>query len=147
MAALSNAYSQRTNTALDGHMHAAIEHYREHPVDFVQDVFGATPDEWQGDALNALVDHQRVSIRACHGVGKTTVDAWAINWFLATHYPARVPCTAPTATQLRDVLWAELAKWHRAMVPQWRGSFRWLNQRYELVGARELRGSAYLITR
>jgi hypothetical protein len=34
-------------------------------------------------------------------------------WYLETHDYAKVPCTAPTAHQLRDILWGELSKWRR----------------------------------
>ena len=34
-------------------------------------------------------------------------------WHLETHAYSKVPCTAPTAQQLRDILWGELSKWRR----------------------------------
>lgn len=36
-------------------------------------------------------------------------------WYITTHAPAKIPCTAPTAHQLQDILWAELRKWHSKM--------------------------------
>lgn len=39
--------------------------------------------------------------------------SWAISWFLETHDFAKVPCTAPSSHQLRDILWGELSKWRR----------------------------------
>ena len=113
----------------------ARETWSKSPATFVTDVFGAEPDPWQREALQALVDHGRVSIRACHGPGKSTIDAWSVIWFLACHFPAKVPCTAPTAHQLQDILWAELGKWYR-QAPEWlRGFFRLTSDRYEMVGA------------
>lgn len=41
--------------------------------------------------------------------------AWSILWFLACYFPAKVPATAPTSHQLEDVLWSELATWHRKL--------------------------------
>jgi hypothetical protein len=41
--------------------------------------------------------------------------AWIVLWWLLTRGPAKVACTAPTAHQLKDVLWAEIAKWHRCL--------------------------------
>lgn len=39
--------------------------------------------------------------------------AWCALWFMTCYYPCKVPATAPTAHQLEDVLWAEIAKWLR----------------------------------
>lgn len=50
-----------------------------------------------------------------HVTHNSAMDAWAVLWFLSTHFPAKVPCTAPTLHQLKDVLWAELSTWHRRM--------------------------------
>lgn len=86
-------------------------------------MFGVKPDPWQVEALDALADphgKRRVSVRACHGPGKSALDAWTILWFLFTHFPTRIPCTAPTSHQLEDILWAELHKWHREMLPEFR---------------------------
>lgn len=37
--------------------------------------------------------------------------AMLILWFLFSFKECKVPCTAPTQTQMYDVLWAELQKW------------------------------------
>ena len=55
----------------------------------------------------------KVSVRAGHGVGKTTALAIAIWWHLECFDYCRIPCTAPTASQLRLVLWSELSKVQR----------------------------------
>jgi phage terminase large subunit len=39
--------------------------------------------------------------------------ASAILWKLECFDFSRIPCTAPSAVQLRDVLWSEIAKWYR----------------------------------
>jgi len=80
----------------------------------VEDVFQGTPDPWQCDALDALVEEDNVAVRACHGVGKTALIAWAVDWFLATRPFSKIPITAPTFNkQVRDVLFAEIHKWWR----------------------------------
>lgn len=80
----------------------------------------------------SLVNGDRLAIRSGHGVGKSTLLAWAILWFMATRFPAKIPCTANTAAQLYDVLWAELAKWHRRMLPELAEMFEWKGERFEL---------------
>ena len=88
-----------------------IRHWQENPGDFVRDMFGVEPDVWQSEALAALNDHDRVSVRSGHGIGKSAFMAWAILWWMFTRYPCKVACTAPTSHQLNDVLWGEIAKW------------------------------------
>ena len=48
-------------------------------------------------------------------MGKTAREAWLILWFGMTREAAKIPATAPTAHQLNDLLWGEIAKWRRAL--------------------------------
>jgi hypothetical protein len=88
---------------------------KNNPLLFVTDVLGATPEPWQAIALEAVGRHDRVSIRSGHGVGKTTLEAWLILWFLLTHQNCKVPVAANSQDQLRDTIWPEIAKWHRQL--------------------------------
>lgn len=97
------------------------------PADFAAHVLGAIPTEQQWEASRALVERRRVSIRSGHGTGKSTFMAWCVLWFLASYFPAKVPATAPTGHQLSDVLWAEIAKWHR----RWRERHQWMADQFE----------------
>ena len=84
------------------------------PVAYVRERIGVNPSSQQLVLLNAIAeDGSKVTVRSGHGTGKTAGLAWAIAWFLETRDFSRVPCTAPTASQLRDVLWAELSLWAR----------------------------------
>ena len=60
---------------------------------------------------------RRFSVRAGHGVGKTGVEAWLILWFVLFHRNCKVPITANSQDQLRDVVWAEIARWHQVLPP------------------------------
>lgn len=78
------------------------------------------PELWQGrllrDVAKAKVEgKRRFAVRAGHGVGKTTIEAWLILWFLLFHRPVNVPVTANSQDQLRDVVWKEIAHWHRKL--------------------------------
>lgn len=80
------------------------------------DVIGVeTPEPWQCQALNEIAAHDRVTIRSGHGVGKTTLFAWLVLWFLLTRRDAKVPVTANSQDQLRDTIWPEIAKWWRKL--------------------------------
>lgn len=89
----------------------ALAYYADHPVEWVEDTFGVTPDPWQAEALRALAAGRNVAVRSGHGVGKTAFAAWSVLWYLATRPFALIPCTAPTQHQLSDLLWAEIARW------------------------------------
>lgn len=91
----------------------AILFYAENPVEFVEDIIQAKPDDCQADILRSVAKNKMTSVRSGHGVGKSTVEAWAIIWFLATRPYPKIPCTAPTQHQLFDILWAEVSKWLR----------------------------------
>lgn len=113
----------------------ALAIWREHPAQFVQDVFGVTPEPFQAEALEALAAKGRVSIRSGHGVGKSALDAWAVIWFLCTRFPCKVPCTAPTKHQLEDVLHPEIAMWLGRMPVPLAQSFEIKADKLSLKGA------------
>jgi len=94
--------------------------WRNDPIRMIEDLFGIEPDEWQAEALRALANEDRVSIRSGHGVGKSALMSWAILWWMFTRYPCKVACTAPTSHQLNDVLWGEIAKWINMLPESWR---------------------------
>jgi hypothetical protein len=86
------------------------------PVLFVQSVLNAEPQKWQREALENVRDNARVSCRSGHGVGKSALLSWVVLWYLITR-PCRVICTANSANQLNQVLWAEIKKW-AGMMPK-----------------------------
>lgn len=78
------------------------------------------PELWQGAFLKdvgaAITEgKRRFSVRAGHGPGKTAVEAWLVLWFVLFHRNLKVPVTANSQDQLRDVVWAEIARWHREL--------------------------------
>jgi hypothetical protein len=89
-----------------------IELYRNDPYGFVVNVIGAKPLPWQKEFLDAVArGERRISIRAGHGVGKSTACSWALIWHLVTRFPQKSVVTAPTAGQLFDALFAEVKHW------------------------------------
>lgn len=88
-----------------------IPRYRENPVLFAREVLRFEPDKWQQEALMDLASNPKVSIKSGQGVGKTSLEAVALLWFLTCFPYPRVVATAPTKQQLHDVLWSEIDKW------------------------------------
>lgn len=82
---------------------------------FWREVLETEPLPWQERANRALVDHDKVAVRSAHGVGKSSWLANAGLWFINTHFPCKIPTTAPTLHQLEDVLWSELAAGYRKL--------------------------------
>ena len=88
--------------------------WKTSPLLYVRQRFGVEPTWQQAELLQAITPiGAKVSVRSGHGVGKSSSAAWVISWFLETHDFAKVPCTAPSSHQLRDILWGELSKWRR----------------------------------
>lgn len=96
-----------------------IREWRADPVKFVVDVFGVTPDAWQADALALLggpaKPNRKLCMKACTGPGKSATLAW-VGWHRLSCFAARGEhpkgaALSITADNLKDNLWAELAKW------------------------------------
>lgn len=102
-------------------------------MEFVEDVIGAQPDADQADILRSLAVNTMTSVRSGHGVGKSAVEAWAVIWFMLTRPFPKIPCTAPTAHQLNDILWAEINKWRRNN-PLLEKELIWTHERLYLRG-------------
>lgn len=85
----------------------------EGPLLFVREVLGVEViDGWQEDTLRAFGrGERRISIRACHGPGKTALAAWLVIYMLLFRYPQKTRATAPTRGQLEGALVAEVFKW------------------------------------
>lgn len=80
------------------------------PVRWVGRALGLAPWLHQVRALEAIRDHRRVSWRSCHGAGKSTTAASAALWFTLTQPDSLTVITAPSARQVRQVLWREIKR-------------------------------------
>jgi len=85
----------------------ALQFYEENPQEFGEDILHHTYDDWQKDAFKSLVNDHFIAIRAGSGVGKSFWVGDVTAWFLATKPFCRIPTTAPSQHQLKDILWAE----------------------------------------
>jgi hypothetical protein len=100
------------------------------------------PDIWQysvllrlGQAIRAADDAGeeaeaiQIAVSSGHGIGKSTLVAWIIHWFLSTRANPQVVVTASTEKQLTTKTWREVAKWKRLAI---NGSdFKWTATKYE----------------
>lgn len=115
-----------------------IEAYRSRPVAFVREVLGSAPLPWQERFLNAVASgERRISVRAGHGVGKSTACSWALIWHMVTRFPQKAVVTAPTAGQLFDALYSELRAQVNRLPAALRASFEVQSDRIQFAGAPE----------
>ena len=114
-----------------------IRQWRLDPVLFVRNNFNVEPDLWQADALRAMGGEynprRRICMRACTGPGKSTVLAWGGWHRLACfadkgEHPKGAAISGEGKDNLRDNLWAELAKW-RSRSEFLSQAFEWTNER------------------
>jgi phage terminase large subunit len=93
--------------------------YHGNPRAFVHDLFRGNDgrpvelEDYQVAILEGLSRGEDVTVRSGHGVGKTTTDAFAVYYFLLTRPFSKIPTTAPTFRQVKDILWAEIRKWYQ----------------------------------
>lgn len=89
----------------------ALELYYDSPVAFLEDMLDMECDDWQALVAADVANEPKVAVKSGQGVGKTTLEAGLIIWFLVCRPYSKVIATAPTMQQLYDVLWAEISKW------------------------------------
>lgn len=82
------------------------------------------PDAWQADFLAKLGGQARgepgSAVRFAtvsgNGIGKSTLVAWIILWFISTRPHPQIRVTANTREQLMKTTFRELAVWHKRII-------------------------------
>lgn len=92
------------------------------------------PDEWQTDFLQWLgnetktrhfdghtpVPPVRTAVSSGHGIGKSVMVAWLVQWLMATRPHCQGTVTANTITQLQTKTWAAVTRWNKmALCGHW----------------------------
>lgn len=90
------------------------ERYADDPSAWVRDVLGEHLWSKQIEIIEAVRDHRHVAVHSAHDTGKSFAASRLIAHWLTTHRPgeAFVVSTAPTFTQVRSILWREIARAH-----------------------------------
>jgi hypothetical protein len=91
------------------------DRYAANPVRWVRERVRQTVWSKQAAIMEAVRDHRRTAVRSGHGVGKSHTAALVAAWWLDTHPPgeAFVVTTAPTAAQVRAILWRYIRRLHK----------------------------------
>jgi len=87
------------------------------------------PDVWQEgvlkkirDAISSTSSNKdvkaaiREAVKSGHGVGKSAVVSWLVQWFSSCRPHPQIVVTANTQNQLKTKTWRELAKWHKLLI-------------------------------
>lgn len=88
--------------------------YRADPVAYASERLGVQWWSKQQEIARALLEHPRVLVKASHSVGKSHLAGGLALWWYETRTPSICLTTAPTDTQVKDILWREI----RSQAPQ-----------------------------
>lgn len=83
------------------------------------------PDKWQAEFLGRIGEEVRKNrfdglkpvaairraVSSGHGIGKSTIAAWLVDWIMSTRPHSQGTVTANTFTQLETKTWAAVKKW------------------------------------
>lgn len=87
-------------------MHARQSaHFPGNMNDFIDQVLGVSLWEKQREIVDALEVHPRITVRSSHAIGKSFVAARIVLAYLHTHPNSVVITTAPSYSQVRNILW------------------------------------------
>jgi hypothetical protein len=145
--------------AIDAELHDQVAEFYADPLGFV--VFAYPwgepgelanyegPDDWQRefltsigkmveergfDGLNAVAPIKDATASG-HGIGKSTVVAWLVNWIMSTRPNCKGTVTANTITQLDTKTWPAIQKWTKLCIT--RDWFRVTGEAMKRVGFEE----------
>jgi hypothetical protein len=90
--------------------------YVDDPVGFVENVLGDQLWSMQKTIMEAVRDHRRVAVHSAHECSKSHTAARIVSWWIGSHTfgEAFAVTTAPSASQVKTILWREIARAYRA---------------------------------
>lgn len=91
------------------------ERWAASPSTWAQERLGLTPWSKQAQIMESVRDCRKTAVRSCHSIGKSFVAAMIVCWWLDSNLPgdAFVVTTAPTAAQVRAILWRYIRRMHK----------------------------------
>jgi len=88
------------------------------PVYFTEAVLGDQMWDIQKEVARAVRDNRVVTVRSCHGIGKTFMGSRIALWFLDFYKDSIVVTTAPTWRQVEEQMWRYMRNAHKkAKIP------------------------------
>lgn len=105
------------------------------------------PDVWQADVMKEIQTYcaaisrgenpgpLQLAVASGHGIGKSALVAWLIQWFMSCRPNPQIIVTANTEAQLLTKTWRTLSRWHKMMVN--RDWFEWTATKFSLKASPE----------
>lgn len=106
---------------------APFADYRDNPIGFFREVLGIEP--WgrhrglpanqasQVDILEAVRDNPLTAVRSGHKIGKSGSAAGLGLWWVLTRVGGKAILTAPSAHQIKDLVWQDVSLIHAGLHP------------------------------
>ena len=96
----------------------AQENWRNDPVECSKTFFNSRLWSKQEEVMLAVRDYPKVAVKSGNTVGKSRIASEIALTFLLSYYPSKVIITAPTFTQVEEILWKEIAGlYYKSSVP------------------------------
>lgn len=91
-----------------------FRHYRNDPLGFA-DKLGIYLWSKQREIVLSVLNNRRTAVQSCHDVGKSFGAGFIGAWWLSTNEPGEAffVSLAPTARQVKNILWREMGRLHR----------------------------------
>lgn len=89
----------------------SVPKWQRDPVKFFREELNVDPIDYQCEISQSLANPSvdAVAVRSGNGVGKSFIAACATIWFTYSFFPSLCVTTAPTWTQVENILWREVA--------------------------------------
>ena len=79
------------------------------PIALGKALFGSTYWQKQEEIIRSVWNNKRTAVKSCNSGGKSRISAEIALLFLLCFRPSRVITTAPTFTQVSEIIWKEIA--------------------------------------
>lgn len=100
-----------------------LKRWYGNPLAYVIECIGDIPTHQQAQILKAFEHHNFVAVKSGHGIGKSKLTGWLVNWWLDTR-GKRAPITGAGGDQLSDIIWPEVVTTNGR-------KWGWLSNQYE----------------
>lgn len=92
-----------------------VDFYKNNPLNFFTDILDVKEEHlWDKmqEVANSVRDHQFTCVKAGNSLSKSYTLGRLALWYLYTHNPSTVVTTAPSNTQVEEILWREIRTAH-----------------------------------
>ena len=100
-----------------------LRRWYRYPLAYVIEHIGDVPTHQQAQILKAFEHHNFVAVKSGHGIGKSKLTGWLVNWWLDTR-GKRAPITGAGGDQLSDIIWPEVVMTNDR-------KWEWISRQYE----------------